>query len=249
MTGVLKFYFVLVLLGAVQIKSWAQFPPLTRQLFSGSEVVFKKRADISDSTYQLFFGVVTPCQSCTGLGYALGNPVPLLVLHDTCNFVNQYYLSPYLNAASLLASNPFTGESLQKRIFKVCPPGYPEYLTGPLFNQVINPGFKDTFEVLKQYYYSIDQLAGKVRSMASVLASLRSMAVYQSFRLCIRSATWLESRYNRLFFIERYFRVCLQFSWHHPNQHAYSKFFSLFSFLPRSTFSERRAGNLQTECG
>lgn len=140
--------------------SKAQFPPLTHQLYGGSELILRHRPDLSDSSYQLFMRYTLPCKSCAGGGFNLGfGTLAYLPInfYNTCNYTSQQYVVWFHKINDELSLNPFTGDSASKRIFNMCSPQYPEYIVGPNnipATHTILPGFQDTFVVLKDYWYS-----------------------------------------------------------------------------------------------
>jgi len=142
-----------LLLNLFSIRANAQLlsPPFTKQSIGGSEVTLKKRSDISDSTYQVFFRYTQPCWSCNNSDYIFPSTI-YFNFYDTCN--NQLVTFTLLtNVANRLLLNPFTMDSTNKRIFKVCGSGSSNYIGG-INGTTIFPGYQDTFEVIKDFWYS-----------------------------------------------------------------------------------------------
>ena len=138
------------------------------QVYGGSEFRLVHRPDISDSTYQIFFrkNLTWHGTGASGYGYTIATSTRISLV-DTCSYkfqpinIQLYQESPPWIVNPILSINPNSGDSASKRIFQVCTstfedsivkfvqPG-PNYSTGP---GNIQPGFKDTFELLRDYWY------------------------------------------------------------------------------------------------
>ncbi|MFZ4754226.1 MAG: hypothetical protein ACOYLG_12845, partial [Chitinophagaceae bacterium] len=140
---------------------------ILRQVQGGSEFRFLHRPDISDSTYQIFLrkNWTWHGDGASNVTYSFGGNV-LISLVDTCSLrFKPISLPIYWESTTifnpLLALNPNTGDSASKRIFQVCNSVYPDSIVkfstpGPIYNNAIGEiqlGFKDTFELLRDYWY------------------------------------------------------------------------------------------------
>ncbi|MFZ4752740.1 MAG: gliding motility-associated C-terminal domain-containing protein [Chitinophagaceae bacterium] len=120
------------------------------QCEGGSEFIVKHRPDINDSTYQFFLRRTgaTPYYF-QGYGY-YGGISNWMSLKDTCGYFLISFNIPFLVNNPPLSLNPFTGDSAGKRIFKVCGNGFPDTT---IVGQNVMPSFRDTFELMKDYWY------------------------------------------------------------------------------------------------
>nr|MBP6315370.1 T9SS type A sorting domain-containing protein [Chitinophagaceae bacterium] len=132
-------------------------PPYHNQLLGGSEFVIKHRPDIADSAFQVQFRVNKPCHNCSGFGYGLGVE-GILSFTDTCNYKFQNYNVMFFSNAggvgqgSQLYVNPYSGDSLQKPIFKSCQTYPPINVIPPSYLNIGAP-IQDTFSLLLDYWY------------------------------------------------------------------------------------------------
>lgn len=154
------FLSALFLLSVAITEGLSQIAPFTRQLYGGSEILLKHRPDLTDSTYQVFLRYTQTCEHCNGGLYSLGfsgaqyYPINF---YNTCNYNNQQYVVYLHNFNDQLLLNPFTQDTVDRRIFRICSPQFPEYIVGSTIYgppQTILSGFQDTFVVLKDYWYS-----------------------------------------------------------------------------------------------
>lgn len=112
----------------------------------GSEVLFKHRPDLADSAYQLFYHYSSGCSQCHPAVGGLG-AVRRVTLADSCNtHYCTFGVTGFTgNSFTYLYTNPYTGDSTGKPIFKQCPPGLPI----PPINQAV-----DTFLLQRDFWYT-----------------------------------------------------------------------------------------------
>ena len=156
---------ILILMFLMQL-SMAQ--NLLYQVYGGSEFRLVHRPDISDSTYQIFFrkNLVWHGTGASGYGYTIATTTRISLV-DTCFYkfqpinIQLYQESPPWIVNPILSINPNSGDSASKRIFQVCASTFEDSIVkfvqpGPSYSTApgnIQPGFKDTFELLRDYWY------------------------------------------------------------------------------------------------
>ncbi|MBL7753994.1 MAG: hypothetical protein JNM44_05910, partial [Chitinophagaceae bacterium] len=138
------------------------------QVYGGSEFRLIHRPDISDSTYQIFLrkNLTWHGIQAGDANYIVSNTISISLV-DTCSLryapitMLIYYESPSFLMNPISSFNPNTGDSASKRIFRVCSSSFQDSIikflsTGPNFGNGsgnIQPGFRDTFELLRDYWY------------------------------------------------------------------------------------------------